>query len=94
MIYFEDCFLKNNNNSYINDSTTTLSHRLTYHLSENSSIKQHLIIKHNNSTNQLTSSEVRKIPKDNTIIIYKSNNKKRLQIQEPICIKNHKAKHK
>ena len=38
-----------------------LSSCLTYHLSENSAIKQHLIIKHNNCTNQLTSSDVRKI---------------------------------
>ena len=62
-----------------------LSH-LSYHLSENSTIKQHLIIKHNNSTNQLTSSDVRKIPKDNTIIIYKNNYRKRLQILEAICL--------
>ena len=54
---------------------------LTYHFSENSAIKQHLIIKHNNSTNQLTSS-------DNTIIIYKNYYKKRLQILEAVCIKN------
>ena len=37
------------------------SHRLTNHLSENSSLKQHLIIKHKNSTNQHTSSDIRKI---------------------------------
>ena len=47
----------------------------TYHFSEKSVIKQHLIIKHNNSTNQLTSSDVRKILTDNTMIIYKNNNK-------------------
>ena len=56
-------------------TSTMLSHCLTYHLSENSDIKQHLIIKHNNSTNQLTSYHVRKILTDNTIIIYKNNNK-------------------
>ena len=44
-------------------------HCLTYHLSENNAIK-HLIIKHNNSTNQITSSDLRKILTDNTIIIY------------------------
>ena len=82
---FLECLPKNKNNSYI-DYTTTLYHRLTYHLSENSTIK-HLIIKYNNSTNQLTSSDVRKIFTDNTIIIYKNNNKKRLQILEAICIK-------
>ena len=53
-----------------------LSRRLTYHLSENSAIKQHLIIKHNNTTNQLTLSDGRKVLTDNTIIIYKNNNKK------------------
>ena len=37
--------------------------------------RKHLIIKHNNSTNQLTSFPVRKIFTDNTIIIYKNNNK-------------------
>ena len=38
-----------------------LFRRLTYDFSENSAIKQYLIIKNNNSTNQLTSSDVRKI---------------------------------
>ena len=47
--------------------------RLTYHISENSTIKQDLIIKHN-STNQLASSNLRKILIDTTIIIYKNNN--------------------
>ena len=62
---FRECLLKNKNNSYIGYITTTLSRHLTYHLSENSAIKQHLIIKHNN---QLTSSNVRKILTDNTIV--------------------------
>ena len=81
---------KNKNNSYIG-CTTTLSCHLTYHHSGNSAIKQHLIIKHNNITNQLTSSDVRKILTDNTIIIYKNNNKKELQIQDAICIENKKT---
>ena len=51
-------------------------------------MKQYLVIKHNSSANQLTCSDVRNILTDNTIIIYKSNNKKRLQILEAICIKN------
>ena len=68
--------------NYIDYTTTTLSHRLTYQLAENSAIKQHLIIKYNNSTNQLTFSDVRKILADNTMIMYKNNNKKRLQILE------------
>ena len=74
------CLLKNKNNSYIDYTTTTLSHHLNYHLSENSAIKQDFIIKHSNSTNQLTFSNVRKILTDNSIIIYKSNNKKWLHI--------------
>ena len=61
------------------------------HLSENTEIKQHLIIKHNNSTNQVTSSNVRKILTDITIIIYKNNKKKWLQILKVICIKNEKT---
>ena len=60
---------KKQKNSYIGYTTTTLSRRLTYQLSENSAIK-YFIRKHNNSTNQLTSSKVRKILPDNTIIIY------------------------
>ena len=69
-----------------------LSCHLTYHLSENNTINQHLIIKHKNSTNQLTSFNVRKILTDNTIIIYRNNSKKKqLQILETICIKNKKT---
>ena len=53
-------------------------------------LTQHLIIKRNNCTKLLTSSDVRKIHTDNSIMIYKNNNKKRLQILEAICIKNKK----
>ena len=67
---FRECLPKNKNNSYIGYTTVTLSRRFTHRLSENSTIKQHLIIKHNNCINQLTSSDVRKILTDNTIIIY------------------------
>ena len=88
---FWECLPKNKNNSYIGYTTTMLSHRLTYHFSENRAIKQHLTIKHN-STNQLSSFDVKKILTDNTIIIYKNNNKKQLQILEAICIKNFKIK--
>ena len=66
---------KNKNNSYMSYRTTTLSRHLTYHLSENSAIKQHLIIKCN-STNELTSSDVRKILTYDMMIIYKNNYKK------------------
>ena len=67
---FRECLPENKNNCYIGYTTTALSRRLTYHLSENSSIKQHLIIKHDNSTNQLTTSDVRKILTDNIMITY------------------------
>ena len=83
---------ENQNNFYIGYTTTTLSRCLTYYLSENSITKQHLIIKCNNSTNQLTSFDVKKILTGNTIIIYKNNNKKQLQILETIYIKNKKQK--
>ena len=69
------------NISYIGCTTTTLSHRLTYHLYKNSAIKQRLIIKHYNCTNQIISFGIRKILIDNTIFIYKNNSKKTLQIQ-------------
>ena len=76
-------FVPNNkNNIYVGYATTTLSHRLTYHLSENSTIKQHLIIKQE-SIDQLIFSNVRKTLIDNIIIMYKNNNKNQLQI----CIK-------
>ena len=61
------------NNIHIGHTTTTQSSRLMNHLSENSTIKQHLNIKHN-STDQLTYSDVRKILEDNTIIIYIKKN--------------------
>ena len=67
---FRECLSKNKNNSNIGCTTTTLSRCLTYHLSENNAIKQHLIKKHNNSINQLTYFDVRNILTNNTIIIY------------------------
>ena len=60
---------------YIDYTTTALSCRLTYHLSENSARKSYLIIKYNNSKVQLTSSDIRKILTENLIILYKNNNK-------------------
>ena len=51
--FINECRSKNKNNIYIGYTPTTLSLRLTYHLSENSAIKQ-LIIKHNNSTDPQT----------------------------------------
>ena len=41
-------YLTKSKNINIGYTTTTLSRRLTYHFSENSAIKQHLITKHDN----------------------------------------------
>ena len=49
--------------------------RLIYHLSDTSAMIQNIIKEHNNSNNQLTSADVRKILKNNVTIIYKNNNK-------------------
>ena len=75
---FRECLSKNKNNSYISQCKNYLyiiyciaiqpQRYLTYPLSENSAIKQHLIIKHNNNTNQFTSSYERKILTDNNYI--------------------------
>ena len=67
---------KDKNNIYIGYTTTSLYRRFTYPLSENSTIKRHLIIKPNNNTEQLTPCDVRKILINNVIIIYKNNNNK------------------
>ena len=40
---FLECLPKNKNNIYICYTTATLSRRLSYHLSENNAIKQHLL---------------------------------------------------
>ena len=42
--------------------------------------------KHNNDTDKLKSPDIRKIHINNTKIIYKNNNKNRLQILEEITI--------
>ena len=64
---FRECLSKNKIDIYIGYTTITLSRRLTFRLSENSTIKQHLIRKQNNTTNQFTSSDLRKSLTDNTI---------------------------
>ena len=73
--------------TYIGHTTTTLSRRFTYHLSDMSTIKQHTVTKHNKVTDKLKSPDIRKIFTDHTKIIYKSNNKSRLQILKAITIK-------
>ena len=78
----EDCISKDKEStSYIGYTTTTLSRRLTCHLSQQSSIYKHLT-QHN-----CPPSNFRKIMTDNTNILHSSNNKKKLQIIEAIYIK-------
>ena len=77
-----DCISDNNNNIYIGLTSTTLSRRLTMHLSDTSSIAQHLN-KHSCPTTQL-----RKILTDNTTILEHQNNKQKLQIFEALYIRN------
>ena len=48
---FQEFLPKNKNDSYIGYTTSMLSRRLTYHLSENNALKQYFIIKNNYSTN-------------------------------------------
>ena len=77
-----DCISDNNNNIYVGLTSTTLSRRLTMHLSDTSSIAQHLK-KHSCPTTQL-----RKILTDNTTILEHQNNKQKLQILEALYIRN------
>ena len=85
---FQECLSENNitPNTYIGHTTTTLSCCLTYHPSNISAIKQHLMTKHNKDTDKLKSPDIRKILINNTKNIYK-NNKNHLQIFEAITIK-------
>ena len=80
-----DC-ISENNNIYIGLTSTTLSRRLTMHLSDTSSIAQH-IKKHSCPT-----TEVRKILTENTIILEHQNNKQKLQILEALHIRNMQPK--
>ena len=76
-----DC-ISDNNNIYVGLTSTTLSRRFTMHLSDTSSIAQHLK-KHSCPTTQL-----RKILTDNTTILEHQNNKQKLQILEALHIRN------
>ena len=76
-----DC-ISDNNNTHVGLTSTTLSRRLTMHLSDTSSIAQHLK-KHSCPTTQL-----RKILTDNTTILEHQNNKQKLQILEALYIRN------
>ena len=76
-----DC-ISDNNNIYVGLTSTSLSRRLTMHLSDTSSIAQHLK-KHSCPTAQL-----QKILTDNTTILEHQNNKQKLQILEALHIRN------
>ena len=77
---FRECLSLNNitANTYVGHTTTTLSHPITYHLSDISAIKQHLMTKHNKNTYTFKYPDIRKILyiiqksyiKDNYIYIY------------------------
>ena len=75
-------YISDNNNTYVGLTSTTLSRRLTMHLSDTSSIAQHLK-KHSCPTTQ-----PRKILTDNTTILEHQNNKQKLQILEVLHIRN------
>ena len=80
-----DC-ISDNNNIYVGLTSPTLSRRLTMHLSDTSSIAQHLK-KHSCPTTQL-----RKILTDNTTILEHKNNKQKLQILDALHIRNMQPK--
>ena len=70
-----DC-ISDNNNMYVGLTSSTLSRRLTMHLSDTSSIAQHLK-KHSCPTTQL-----RKILTDNTTILEHQNNKQNIRFSK------------
>ena len=73
--------ISDNNNIYVGLTSTTLSSRLTMHLSDTSSIAQHL------KTHPCTTTELQKILTNNTTIL-EQNNKQKLQIHEALHIRN------
>ena len=76
-----DC-ISEDNNIYVGLTSTTLSRRLTMHLSDTSSIVQHLR-KHSCPTTELR----KNLTKDTTILEHQ-NNKQKLQILEALHIRN------
>ena len=76
----------------VGKESPALSRRLTYHLTDISAIKYHLMTKHNKDTDKLKSLDIRKILINYTKSIYKINNKNCLQIFEAIAIKKQKKK--
>ena len=75
-----DC-ISENDNMYVGLTLTTLSSRLTMHLSDTSCIAQHL------KNHSCLTTELRKILIENTIILDQNNNKK-LLILETLHIRN------
>ena len=67
-----DC-ISDNNHIYVGLTSTTLSRRLTRHLSDTSSIAQHL------KKNSCPTTQLRKILTDNTTILEHQNNKQKLE---------------
>ena len=78
---FRRC-ISENINIYVGLTSTTLSRRLTMHLSDTSSIAQHLK-KHSCPT-----TELQKILIENTTILEQQNKKQKLQIFEALHIRN------
>ena len=76
-----DC-IPDNKDIYVGLTSTPLSRRLTIHISDTSSIAQHLK-KHSCPT-----TELRKILTDNTTILEHQNNKQKLQSLEALHIRN------
>ena len=76
-----DC-ISDNNNIYVGLTLTTQSRRLTMHLSDTSSIAQHLK-KHSCPNNTIT-----EILTDNTTILEHQNNKQKQQILEALHIRS------
>ena len=76
-----DC-ISDNKNIYVGLTSSTLSRRLTMHLSDTSSIAQHL------KKHSCPKTELRKILTDNTTILEHQNNKQKLQILEALHIRN------
>ena len=84
---FREC-LQKNKYSYVGYTNATLSRRLIDHFFlKNSYIKQHLIIKLNNITDQITFSDVKKILTDYTISINKNNDKNDYKSQKQCALK-------
>ena len=78
-----DCISDNNNNNiYVGLTSTTLSTRLTMHLSDTNSIAQHL------KNHSCPTTQLRKILTDNTTILEHQNNKQNLQVLEALHIRN------